>query len=143
MGVWFSASAVVPALREAWELSDGDVSWLTTAVQLGFVAGAVLSAVLNVADRFSGRAVIAVCGAGAALTTVAFAAFADGLATGVPLRFLTGMALAGVYPPGLRLLSSWFGVGAGWRSASLSARSPWARRARTRSPPCRRCPGGR
>jgi MFS family permease len=113
MGVWFSASAVVPALREAWELSDGDVSWLTTAVQLGFVAGAVLSAVLNAADRFSGRAVIAVCGAGAALTTVAFAAFADGLATGLPLRFLTGMALAGVYPPGLRLLSSWFGRGRG------------------------------
>jgi MFS family permease len=113
MGVWFSASAVVPALREAWSLSAGDVSWLTTSVQLGFVAGAVLSAVLNVADRVSGRAVIAVCGAGAALTTVAFAAFAGGLATGVPLRFLTGMALAGVYPPGLRLLSSWFGRGRG------------------------------
>jgi MFS family permease len=73
----------------------------------------VLSAALNVADRFSGRAVIAVCGALAALTTVAFAAFADGLATGVPLRVLTGMALAGVYPPGLRLLSSWFGRGRG------------------------------
>jgi MFS family permease len=113
MGVWFSASAVVPALRDAWALSDGEVSWLTTSVQLGFVVGAVLSAALNVADRFSGRAVIAACGTAAALTTVAFAAVADSLATGVPLRFLCGMALAGVYPPGLRLLSSWFGRGRG------------------------------
>jgi MFS family permease len=113
MGVWFSASAVVPALRGAWHLSDGEVSWLTTSVQLGFVSGAVLSAALNLADRVSGPTLIAVCGACASATTVAFALLADGLHVGGPLRFVTGMALAGVYPPGLRLLCSWFGRGRG------------------------------
>ncbi len=113
MGVWFSASAVVPALRGAWHLSDGDVSSLTTSVQLGFVSGAVLSAALNLPDRVSGPTLIAACGACASVATLAFAVLADGLGVGVPLRFLTGMALAGVYPPGLRLISSWFGRGRG------------------------------
>lgn len=51
MSVWFSASAVVPALAAAWSLSASGQAWLTMSVQLGFVAGALGSAVLNLADR--------------------------------------------------------------------------------------------
>ena len=50
MTTWFSASAVIPQLREDWDLLEHRGAWLTIAVQLGFVAGALLSSVLNLAD---------------------------------------------------------------------------------------------
>ncbi|NKQ36554.1 MAG: hypothetical protein HF973_13180 [Chloroflexi bacterium] len=55
MAVWFSASAVVPALTDAWRLNDGGRAWLTMSVQIGFVIGAVGSSILNLADRLPAR----------------------------------------------------------------------------------------
>ena len=68
MSVWFSASAVVPALTAAWGLAASGQAWLTMSVQIGFVAGALGSAVLNLADRLPGamavRGLIHFCGNG-------------------------------------------------------------------------------
>ncbi|MFI5954409.1 MFS transporter [Cryptosporangium sp. NPDC051539] len=107
LSVWFSASAVMPALREAWHVSATASVWLTASVQLGFVAGAVTSAVLNLADRVRAPLLMAVCAVLAAACTGSFALFVDGLAGAVPLRFLTGLFLAGVYPVGMKLTGSW------------------------------------
>ena len=114
MATWFSASAVVPALRAEWHLTAGGAVWLTASVQLGFVTGAVTAAVLNLADRVPAHRLVAVCALVAAAATGCVAAFADGLAVAVPLRFLTGVALAGVYPTGLKLMTSWFDRGRGF-----------------------------
>ena len=106
MTVWFSASAVVPQLTAEWNLSGGQRSWLTMSVQVGFVVGALLSAVLNLADRFAAHrlfAVSALVAAGANAAIPLFAAPGPALI----LRFLTGFALAGVYPPGMKLVASW------------------------------------
>ncbi|GIF16327.1 MFS transporter [Actinoplanes teichomyceticus] len=107
LAVWFSASAVVPALREAWHISAAASVWLTASVQLGFVAGAVTSTALNLADRVRAHLLMAVCAALAAACTAAFALVVDGLAGAVPLRFLTGVFLAGVYPVGMKVTASW------------------------------------
>ena len=53
MSLWFSATAVTPALQVQWDLSDASVAWLTISVQLGFVAGALASAVFNLSERFA------------------------------------------------------------------------------------------
>jgi MFS family permease len=108
MALWFSASAVVPALREAWDVSSAGASLLTVAVQLGFVCGAVFSAALNLADRVSPPRLIAASAAVGAGATLLLAAVADGLASASALRFVTGWALAGVYPVGMRLMATWF-----------------------------------
>jgi MFS family permease len=113
MSVWFSTAAVVPSLVRAWHISTQNASWLTTAVQLGFVSGALLSALLNLPDRVRIPRLIAGGAAGAAATTVLVPLLAHGLATALPLRFLTGMSLALVYPPGVKLMASWFAVGRG------------------------------
>jgi MFS family permease len=113
MATWFSASAVVPALRVEWGLSSVSATWLTASVQLGFVTGALLAAVLNLADRVPAHRLVAVCALLAAAATAMVAVFAHGLAAAVPLRFATGVALAGVYPPGLKLMTSWFDRGRG------------------------------
>ena len=59
MSLWFSASAVVPQLAEEWSLSTSMQAWMTMSVQLGFVAGALFSAILNLSDRFSAPRVVA------------------------------------------------------------------------------------
>jgi MFS family permease len=112
MTTWFSASAVVPQLRDAWGLGDTAAAWLTIAVQLGFVAGALVSSVLNVADVVAPRLVILTGAAGAAAANVLVAAVSSA-GPAIPLRFLTGFCLAGVYPPALKLMATWFRRGRG------------------------------
>nr|WP_089877340.1 MFS transporter [Halogeometricum limi] len=107
MSLWFSASAVAPQLAALWGLAPAQVGWLTSAVQLGFVVGALLSAVLTLADAVESRYLVAASALLGASTTVALAAVADGPLVAVGLRFLTGVALAGVYPPGMKLVAGW------------------------------------
>jgi MFS family permease len=107
MSAWFSASAVIPQLREEWALSPTAGAWLTIAVQLGFVTGALVSASLNLADVFPAQRVFAVSALAAAAANLGMATV-DGVATGIPLRFATGFFLAGVYPPGMKVLSTWY-----------------------------------
>lgn len=110
MAMWFSASAVVPTLREAWRISDQQAVWLTASVQLGFVAGAVTSAALNLPDRFPPHRLAACSALGAAVATAAVPLVADGLGPAVGCRLVTGFFLAGVYPVGMKLMASWFGA---------------------------------
>jgi MFS family permease len=112
MTTWFSASAVVPQLRVEWGLGDTAAAWLTIAVQLGFVLGATVSSVLNLADVFSPRLVLLAGALGAAGANALLLA-ADGPVSAIPLRFATGFFLAGVYPPALKLMATWFRRGRG------------------------------
>ena len=108
MGLWFSGSAVVPQLERDWRLSGAEASWMTMSVQLGFVLGALVSALLNLPDRVSLRLLISACTAAGALCTAAIPLLALGPAAAIVLRLATGVALAGVYPPGMKLVASWF-----------------------------------
>ncbi|WP_431921430.1 MFS transporter [Amycolatopsis tucumanensis] len=106
MSLWFSASTVVPALREEWGLSRQAGILLTITVQLGFATGAVVSAAVNLADRARPQVLLAAGGALGAAATFAFPS--AGPAAAAPLRFLTGFALAAVYPVGMKIVVSWF-----------------------------------
>jgi MFS family permease len=108
LALWFSASAVVPALRVEWGLGVQGGIWLTAVVQVGFAVGAVVSAVLNLADRVPVQALVAASAVLGAAATTALALWARDAAAAVPLRFVTGFALAGVYPPGMKIVVSWF-----------------------------------
>lgn len=113
MSLWFSASAVAPALRAEWHLSESATSWLTLSVQLGFVAGTLLSALLNLPDIISSRRLFTISAIAGALVNACFALFAHSFGYGVALRFLTGLCLAGVYPPGMKIMATWFRRGRG------------------------------
>lgn len=112
MSPWFSAAAVLPHFRALWTLSDVGAAWLTLAVQLGFVAGAVLSAALNLADRRTPQGLILI-GALLAASANLGLLVADSPAFAMILRGLTGAALALVYPPALKAMSAWFRTGRG------------------------------
>ena len=107
MSLWFSGSAVVPQLQEEWILSSAEQSWMTMSVQLGFVVGAVLSAVLNLADRIPAPRLIAICTILGGLFNGAIPLFDAGPGVTILMRFLTGVTLAGVYPPGMKLVATW------------------------------------
>lgn len=107
MSVWFSASAVVPALSSDWHLDGADQAWLTMSVQIGFVVGAFSSSLFNLADYFPGQRLFAATAALAAIATAAIPAFVSSLAPALVLRFLTGMFLAGVYPVGMKIIATW------------------------------------
>ncbi len=107
MSVWFSASAVVPALTEIWQLTDSGQAWLTMSVQIGFVVGSFGSAIFNLADRIPARWFFTISSFLAGIMTALIPLVAQGLSTALLLRFLTGIFLAGVYPVGMKLMATW------------------------------------
>ncbi|MEZ5965534.1 MAG: MFS transporter [Planctomycetota bacterium] len=111
---WFAGTAVAPQLAASWSLDSTRAASLTSATQFGFLVGTVLFAVLNLADRFRARAVFAGAALAGALANAGFAA-ASGLESAVPLRFLTGITLAGVYPVGMKIVASFSTHGLGLR----------------------------
>ncbi|HKR65254.1 MAG TPA: MFS transporter [Thermoanaerobaculia bacterium] len=114
MGLWFGVSAVAPQIAREWHLSETQTAWLTLAVQLGFVAGTLLSAILNLPDVLRVRHLCALCAVLGAATNALLAWKSHGLASAIALRFLTGVFLAGVYPPGMKIIATWFKTGRGF-----------------------------
>jgi len=112
MSTWFSASAVLPALRERWSLGSVESSLLTIAVQIGFVAGALVSAITNLSDIVPARRVFFVASLGAAAANALVAA-ADSFAPALLARAATGFFIAGVYPPAMKVMATHFRTGRG------------------------------
>jgi len=113
LSLWFSASAVLPALSREWALGDGGRASLTIAVQLGFIAGTLASALANLPDVFPPRAVMVAGAVLGALANGALALWVETLGPALTLRFLTGVAMAGAYPPAMKIMATWFREGRG------------------------------
>jgi MFS family permease len=107
MSLWFAASAVGPQLSARWGLGATQAAWLTTVVQLGFVAGTACAAVLNLADVVASRLLFAAAATLGALANGALLA-APGYGPALACRFVTGFFLAGVYPPAMKMVATWF-----------------------------------
>ncbi|MDA0676489.1 MAG: MFS transporter [Chloroflexi bacterium] len=107
LSVWFSTNAISSALELDKSLGEHDVAWLTIAVQLGFVFGTVVIALTNLADILNARRLFMLSAIGAGLLNLLIIPF-DSLPLLIFVRFATGAALAGVYPPAMKVLSGWY-----------------------------------
>jgi MFS family permease len=106
--IWFAGNAVLPELQGDWGLPAAALGYVTSAVQLGFIAGTLVFAFLALADRFSPRLVYLACSLAGALANLA-AYGADGSLTVLLVtRFATGFFLAGIYPVGMKIASGWY-----------------------------------
>ena len=112
MTTWFSATAITPELITLWNLTPAQATWLTNAVQLGFVTGAILSSLINLPDILPLRKLMAISALIAAICNLNIL-YAPNIPTLLLARFFTGVALAGIYPPALKLVSTWFLKGRG------------------------------
>ena len=107
MAIWFSASVAVPNWVSSGRLDVGAAAALTAAVQLGFVAGTLLSALMGLADRFDPRKLFAAAAfLGAVANGLLLLTGFEGWAA-LTLRFIAGMCMAGVYPVGMKLAAGW------------------------------------
>jgi MFS family permease len=107
LSAWLTATALAPEFRARWSLSASEVGWLTSIVQVGFVAGTAVAALLNLADILPSRGYFALSAALAAGAN-ALLLVAGGYGAALAARFLTGFFLAGVYPPSMKMVSTWF-----------------------------------
>ena len=107
MSVWFAANAVAPQLAARWELSQSEAGWLSTIVQLGFVFGTAIAALLNLADTLSSRWYFVGAATAAAAANGALLLAPD-YRWALACRALTGVCLAGVYPPAMKMAATWF-----------------------------------
>ena len=107
MSVWFAANAVAPQLVSRWHLSASEAGWLSTVVQFGFVAGTAFVALLNLADTLDSRTIFSVSALAAAAANACLL-FTPTYRWTVACRAVTGFFLAGVYPPAMKMASTWF-----------------------------------
>jgi MFS transporter, DHA1 family, inner membrane transport protein len=120
---WFAVNAVMPDLRAAYGWPDSAVGTLSSALQLGFIVGTLVFALLAIADRLSARRVFLGCALAASACTLAAAASAEVYGALVGWRMATGFFIAGIYPVGMKIAAQWFprGLGAalGWLVGAL------------------------
>lgn len=115
---WFSAAAIAPELARDWSLSAVAAGWLTNGVQIGFVIGALMASLFNLPDLIRMHRLMAASAALAALSN-AVLLLEPAPVVAVLCRMATGLALAGVYPPALKLVSTWFVTGRGLAFAGV------------------------
>lgn len=104
---WFSATSIMPELKREWNLSPFILAWLTNGVQIGFVCGALGASLVNLPDIVRLRTLMAVSALLAAAANGSLL-LDHGPVGAIAARVVTGFALAGVYPPALKLVSTWF-----------------------------------
>ena len=108
VSIWFAGNAVLGDLQRAWGLAASALGYVTSAVQLGFIAGTLTFAFLAIADRHSPRLVYLICSLLGALANLAAIAADGSLAVLLAMRFTTGFFLAGIYPVGMKIASGWY-----------------------------------
>ncbi len=113
LALWFSASAVLPALEREWALDDSGSAALTIAVQAGFIVGTLASALGNLPDVWSPRTLMTWSVLLGAAANGALALWVASLAPALVLRFVTGVSMAGAYPPAMKIMATWFREGRG------------------------------
>lgn len=121
--LWFAINAVMPDLQRQMGWAASDVGRLTSALQLGFIAGTLVFAILTIADRYSSRRVFLVCSLAGALCTLAALFQVESFSALLFWRVCTGFFLAGIYPVGMKIAAQWFpkglGVALGWLVGAL------------------------
>ena len=111
--LWFAGNAVLGDLQLALGLPDAALGYITSAIQLGFIAGTLVFAFFAISDIASPRLVFFACSLAGAVANAASYAFADGLTSLLALRFATGFFLAGIYPVGMKIAAGWYRSGLG------------------------------
>lgn len=111
--LWFAGNAVILDLQRDWGLAPESLAYVTSAVQLGFVSGTLLFAILMISDRFSPRLVFFSCALAGGVANFALLVAPRELTALLLLRFVSGFFLAGIYPVGMKIAAGWYRRGLG------------------------------
>ncbi|MZR30215.1 MFS transporter [Sneathiella sp. DP05] len=107
LSLWFSATAVIPALKAEFGLSGLQASFFSSAVAIGFVVGTLISAIFSLADRIPPKLFFATATLIAALANALITLLDPTSFSVIFMRFITGVCMAGIYPLGMKMVSTW------------------------------------
>ena len=105
---WFAGNAIIDDLQQAWALPPESIGYVTAAVNLGFIFGTLIFALLTISDRYPPRRVFFVCALACAVANLLLLFASQTLAALLACRFATGFFLAGLYPVGMKIAASWY-----------------------------------
>ncbi len=111
--LWFAGNAIVADLQTAMNVNIDDTGIITSAIQLGFITGTLLFALLSLSDRYSPRKLFLLCSVLGAVSNLLVYFIAYNLFSLLVLRFITGLFLTGIYPIGMKIASGWYKKGLG------------------------------
>jgi len=111
--LWFASNGILDDLSGAFHLPEAALEHLTSAVQLGFIAGTLVFALFTLADRYSPSRVFFWSAILGALFNAGMIWDGNTMTTLLVLRFATGFFLAGIYPVGMKIASDYFDKGLG------------------------------
>jgi MFS family permease len=111
--LWFTGNAILPELQKQLHLEAAALGNITSVVQLGFISGTLVFALLSLADRYPPSQVFLLSSILAALSNMAIVWFATDAFSLMLLRYLTGFFLAGIYPVGMKIAADWYEKGLG------------------------------
>jgi MFS family permease len=111
--LWFAGNAILGDLQQQWSLGIHTLGYMTSAVQLGFIAGTFCFAFFALSDRISPRIVFFMCSLLGASSNLLIYVIAEGFVSLLVFRFITGFFLAGIYPVGMKIAAGWYRQGLG------------------------------
>lgn len=111
--LWFAGNGVMANLLQTFNLPQESLGHLTSAVQLGFISGTLLFALLSFADRFSPSKLFFISALLGAFFNLGIILESNTLFSLIVLRFFTGFSLAGIYPVGMKIAADYFEKGLG------------------------------
>ncbi len=122
--LWFGGTAALDELTPLWSLDAAGRGGLLTAVQLGFILGTLVISLSGLADSYQASRVFAVSAVLGAVANLGFAWWSRNWWDAIVWRGCTGVALAGIYPLGMKLVVTWMpnrtGEALGWLVGSVS-----------------------
>jgi MFS family permease len=110
---WFAGNAILANLMKMLAIDASFLAHLTSAVQIGFIVGTLVFAMLSIADRFSPSLVFFTCSLLSAASNLGIT-IEQISPTGLLFsRLLTGFFLAGIYPVGMKIAADYYQAGLG------------------------------
>ena len=111
--LWFAGNGVMSDLMAHFNLEEVALGYLTSSVQLGFIFGTLIFALLSFADRFSPSKLFFICAVLGAGFNLGITWSENALTSILIFRFFTGFFLAGIYPVGMKIAADYFEKGLG------------------------------
>lgn len=106
--LWFAGNVILADLQSVMNVNIRDTGIVTSSIQLGFITGTLIFAILSLSDRYSPRKLFLVCSILGAISNLLIYFLAYNLFSLLVLRFITGFFLTGIYPIGMKIASGWY-----------------------------------
>ena len=95
--------ALLPTFQVEWDLNNTAAGWISAAYYAGYMV--LVPVLAGITDRLDARKIMGLGALLGIMSALGYAFGARGFWSALALRFLAGVSLAGIYMPGLKVVS--------------------------------------